>query len=89
MMAKPRLLLLDEPSTGLPPERVAEIFEVITRLNAEGLPVLMAEQYERKALALSDYVYVMDRGVIVKEGVPREIAHAPEIENAHLGPVHA
>jgi len=89
MMAKPRLLLLDEPSTGLPPERVAEIFEVITRLNSDGLPVLMAEQYERKALALSDYVYVMDRGVIAKQGVPREIAHEPEIEDAHLGPARA
>jgi branched-chain amino acid transport system ATP-binding protein len=89
LMAKPKLLLLDEPSAGLPPEGVAEIFEVITRLNSEGLPILLAEQYERKALAISDYLYYMERGAVVKEGVPREMAHEPEIADAHLGPAHA
>jgi branched-chain amino acid transport system ATP-binding protein len=89
LMAKPRLLLLDEPSAGLPPEGVAEVFEVITRINSEGMPILLAEQYERKALAISDYLYVMDRGAIVKEGVPREISREPEIADAHFGPAHA
>ena len=86
MMAKPRMLLLDEPSAGLPPERVAEVFAIIAQLNAQGLPILLAEQYERKALAISDYVYVMDRGRIVKEGVARNMAHEPEIVDAHFGP---
>jgi branched-chain amino acid transport system ATP-binding protein len=86
LMAKPRMLLLDEPSAGLPPERVAEVFAIIAQLNAQGMPILLAEQYERKALAISDYVYVMDGGVIVKEGVARQMAHEPEVEEAHFGP---
>jgi len=85
LMAKPRMLLLDEPTSGLPPERVAEVFAIIAQLNAQGLPILLAEQYERKALAISDYVYLMDRGSIVKEGVARQMAHEPDIERAHLG----
>lgn len=86
LMAKPRLLMLDEPSTGLPPERVAEVFAIIAQLNAEGLPILLAEQYERKALAMSDYVYLMERGRIVKEGVARNMIHDPDIQDVHLGP---
>jgi branched-chain amino acid transport system ATP-binding protein len=86
LMAKPRMLLLDEPTTGLPPERVAEVFAMIAQLNSQGLPVLLAEQYERKAMAISDYVYVMEGGSIVKEGVARQMAHEPEIEKAHFGP---
>ena len=85
LMAKPRMLLLDEPSTGLPPERIAELFAIIAQINGEGMPILLAEQYERKALAVSDYVYVMDGGRIVKEGVARTMALEPEIVQAHLG----
>jgi branched-chain amino acid transport system ATP-binding protein len=77
--------LLDEPSAGLPPERVAEIFAIIAQLNGEGMPILLAEQYERKALAISDYVYVMQRGAIVKEGVARQMLREPEIADAHVG----
>lgn len=87
LMAKPRMLLLDEPTSGLPPERVAEVFAMIAQLNSQGLAVLLAEQYERKALAISDYVYLMDRGTIVKEGVARQMALEPEIERAHFGPL--
>lgn len=86
LMAKPRLLVLDEPSAGLPPEQVAEVFAIIAQLNGQGMPILLAEQYERKALAISDYVYAMDRGRIVKEGVARQMAHEPEIAEAHFGP---
>jgi branched-chain amino acid transport system ATP-binding protein len=86
LMAKPRLLLLDEPSAGLPPERVAEVFAIIAQLNGDGLPILLAEQYERKSLAISDYVYLMDRGRIVKEGVARQMLRDPDVEDAHLGP---
>ncbi len=85
LMSKPRMLLVDEPSTGLPPERVAEVFAVIAQLNGEGMPVLLAEQYERKALAISDYAYVMERGKIVKEGVARTMLAEPEIADAHIG----
>jgi len=85
LMAKPRMLLLDEPSAGLPPERVAELFAVIAQLNGTGLPILLAEQYERKALAISDYAYVMERGTIVREGVARQMLLEPAVANAHLG----
>jgi branched-chain amino acid transport system ATP-binding protein len=85
LMAKPRMLLLDEPTAGLPPEGVAEIFAIVTQLSGQGLPILLAEQYERKATAISDYVYAMDRGSIVKEGVSRVMALEPEVEAAHFG----
>jgi branched-chain amino acid transport system ATP-binding protein len=85
LMAKPKLLLLDEPSAGLPPERVAEFFALVQRLNADGITILLAEQYERKAVAISDYIYVMKRGRIVKDGVARQMLHDPEIEHAHVG----
>jgi branched-chain amino acid transport system ATP-binding protein len=85
LMAKPRMLLIDEPSAGLPPEGVAEIFAVLAQLNGEGIPILLAEQYERKALAISDYAYVMERGKIVAEGVARQMLHEAPVANAHLG----
>ena len=85
LMAKPKLLLLDEPTAGLPPERVAEVFAICAQLNSQGLAILLAEQYERKALAVSGYVYVMERGIVVKEGVARQMVHESEIERAHLG----
>lgn len=85
LMAKPRMLLLDEPTSGLPPESVAEMFAIVTQLSSQGLPILLAEQYERKSTAISDYVYAMDRGSIVKEGVSRVMALEPEVENAHFG----
>lgn len=85
LMAKPRMLLLDEPTSGLPPESVAEIFAIVVQLSGQGLPILLAEQYERKAAAISDYVYAMDRGTIVKEGVSRVMALEPEVEAAHFG----
>jgi len=85
LMAKPRMLLLDEPTAGLPPESVAEMFAIIAQLSGQGLPILLAEQYERKATAISDYVYAMDRGAIVKEGVSRVMALEPEVEAAHFG----
>ncbi|HYK53212.1 MAG TPA: ATP-binding cassette domain-containing protein [Candidatus Eremiobacteraceae bacterium] len=85
LMAKPRMLLLDEPTAGLPPEGVAEMFAIIGQLSDQGMPILLAEQYERKATAISDYVYAMDRGTIVKEGVSRVMAFEPEVEAAHFG----
>jgi len=88
LMAKPRMLLLDEPSAGLPPERVAELFVILARLNSEGLPILLAEQYERKALAISDYAYFMRAGRVAFEGVPRELRAEPEIADAHIGTAH-
>jgi branched-chain amino acid transport system ATP-binding protein len=65
---------------------VAEVFAIIAQLNGDGLPILLAEQYERKSLAISDYVYLMDRGRIVKEGVARQMLRDPDVEDAHLGP---
>jgi branched-chain amino acid transport system ATP-binding protein len=85
LMAKPSLLLLDEPSLGLAPLMVGRIFEVIARLKAEGVTMLLVEQNARKALAVADRAYVMETGTIALSGSARELAANPEIEHAYLG----
>ena len=85
MMARPRLLLLDEPSLGLAPLLVSRIFEVIARLKAEGVTILLVEQNARKALEIADRGYVMETGRVVLSGPARELARDPAIERAYLG----
>jgi branched-chain amino acid transport system ATP-binding protein len=85
LMAKPNLLLLDEPSLGLAPLMVGRIFEVIARLKAEGVTMLLVEQNARKALEVADRAYVMETGVITMSGPAGELAANPEIEKAYLG----
>ncbi len=85
LMAKPKLLLLDEPSLGLAPLMVGRIFEVIARLKAEGVTMLLVEQNARKALEVADRAYVMETGVITMSGAAGELAANPEIEKAYLG----
>jgi branched-chain amino acid transport system ATP-binding protein len=85
LMAKPRVLLLDEPSLGLAPLMVGRIFEVIARLKAEGVTILLVEQNARKALAVADRAYVMETGQITLSGDARELAANPYIEKAYLG----
>ncbi len=85
LMAKPRLLLLDEPSLGLAPLMVGRIFEVIARLKAEGVTMLLVEQNARKALEVADRAYVMETGIITMSGDAKELAANPEIERAYLG----
>ncbi|MGI9253756.1 MAG: ABC transporter ATP-binding protein [Thermomicrobiales bacterium] len=85
LMAKPKVLLLDEPSLGLAPLMVGRIFEVIARLKAEGVTILLVEQNARKALAIADRAYVMETGQIILSGDAKELAANPEVEKAYLG----
>jgi len=85
MMARPRLLMLDEPSMGLAPLLVNEVFQIIADIKAQGIPILLVEQNARKALQIADYAYVLERGVIVKEGAAKALAEDAEIISTYLG----
>jgi branched-chain amino acid transport system ATP-binding protein len=85
LMGAPDLLLLDEPSLGLAPIVVATVFETLKRLNAAGLTILLVEQNARRALALADYAYVMERGRIVDEGPTERLRSDPNIQSHYLG----
>ena len=86
IMARPRLLLLDEPSMGLAPMVVKEIFEIIRRLReAEGVSILLAEQNAARALALVDYGYVLENGHVVLEGPAHELKQNDDIRRFYLG----
>ena len=85
LMARPKLLLLDEPSMGLAPLVVNEIFEVIKEISAEGTTVLLVEQNVRQALKIADYAYVLETGKMVLSGPAKEIRHDPRVMEAYLG----
>jgi branched-chain amino acid transport system ATP-binding protein len=85
LMAQPRLLLLDEPSLGLAPMIVSELFQTIRRVNAEGTAVLLVEQNVALALDLSARAYVLEEGRIVAEGTPDALFARPELRRAYLG----
>ena len=85
LMARPKLLLLDEPSMGLAPLVVNEIFEVIKEISAEGTTVLLVEQNVRQALKIADYAYVLETGKIDLSGPAEEIRHDPRVMEAYLG----
>lgn len=85
MMAKPELMLLDEPSMGLAPLVVQQIFKVIKDINKMGTTVLLVEQNARKALQIADYAYVMETGKIVMEGPAAEVAGNSDVMAAYLG----
>jgi len=85
LMSRPKLLLLDEPSMGLAPILVAQIFAIIKSLRAEGLSILLVEQNAHQALAISDYAYVLERGAIVKEAASDVLARDPSVVAAYLG----
>ena len=84
MMSRPRVLLLDEPSLGLAPTIVNQIFEMIAKLKASGLTILLVEQNASKALAVADRAYVMRLGVIEAEGAAAEIAAATDLNALYL-----
>jgi branched-chain amino acid transport system ATP-binding protein len=88
LMARPRLLLLDEPSLGLAPAIVLEMFRAIRDINARGVAVLLVEQNVAAALDIARRAYVLEEGRIVAEGAPRELAAQPHIQRAYLG-LHA
>lgn len=85
LMARPKLLLLDEPSLGLAPLVVVDIFRSIKDLREEGLTILLVEQNARQALQLADRGYALERGLIVKEGTGDTLLKDPDIQAAYLG----
>jgi branched-chain amino acid transport system ATP-binding protein len=85
LMARPRLLLLDEPSLGLAPLIVREIFRVLTDLRTRGLSILLVEQNVRAALQVCDYAYVLEMGTTATEGPGSKLANDPRILETYLG----
>ena len=85
MMSKPKLLMLDEPSLGLAPLIVKEIFELIKRIREMGCTILLIEQNVRMALGVSDRAYVMQTGEVVISGNSKDVVNMPEVQEAYLG----
>lgn len=85
LMARPQLLLLDEPSLGLSPLIVQAMFAAISRINADGMSVLLVEQNVTMAMQVSQRAYVLEEGRIVAEGEPAHLLARPEIQRAYLG----
>jgi branched-chain amino acid transport system ATP-binding protein len=85
LMSRPRLLLLDEPSLGLAPKIVRQIFELVTSIRAAGTAILLVEQNVRQALKVADYGYVMEGGRIVLEGPGAELRDDARVRDAYLG----
>ena len=85
IMAKPKLLLLDEPSMGLAPLMVQTIFEVVRDINKEGTTILLVEQNANMALSVANRAYVIETGRVILSGTPDELHASEEIKNAYLG----
>jgi branched-chain amino acid transport system ATP-binding protein len=85
LMARPKLLMLDEPSMGLAPLMVEKIFSVIQEIHQQGMPILMVEQNARKALQIAQRAYVLETGKIVLEGPASALLHNPQVQHAYLG----
>jgi branched-chain amino acid transport system ATP-binding protein len=85
LMMRPRLLMLDEPSLGLAPLLVNEVFKIIADIKAQGIPIVLVEQNARKALQVAEYAYVLERGVITAEGSAERLRHDGAIISAYLG----
>ena len=85
LVARPRLLLLDEPSLGLAPKFITLIFLTLRELKAEGKTILLVEQNARQALQIADHAYVMERGRIALSGTGRQLLDMPEVQRTYLG----
>ena len=85
LMAKPSILLLDEPSMGLSPLLVSEIFNIIQEINNKGTTILLVEQNAKRALAIADRAYVLETGKITLEGTGEELANDERVQKAYLG----
>src|SRR5713101_461900 len=85
LMARPKLLMLDEPSLGLAPILCETIFRVLTEINTQGTPVLLVEQNASKALEIADRAYVLETGSIVQTGTGKELLSSPDVQRAYLG----
>ena len=85
LMAKPKLLMLDEPSLGLSPILVETIFSIVREINAQGTPVLLVEQNATKALEVAHRGYVLETGVVVQTGTGKELLASEDVQKAYLG----
>ena len=85
LMAEPRLLILDEPSLGLSPLLVEELFALISRIHAEGVAILLVEQNVMQSLEVADRAYVLAEGSFVMSGLAATVAAHPELKRAYLG----
>ena len=85
LLARPKLLLLDEPTMGLAPIIVDQIFEVVRDVHRQGVTVLLVEQNAQRALEMADRAYVLDSGDLVLQGPARELLHDPRVQAAYLG----
>jgi branched-chain amino acid transport system ATP-binding protein len=85
LMSRPKLLLLDEPSMGLAPKLIQQIFDIIVEINQQGTTVLLVEQNAQQALSRAHRAYVLETGRIVKEGSGSDLLHDPAVKDAYLG----
>ena len=85
LMARPKLLMLDEPSLGLAPKIIQDIFDLLVRLRQSGVTILLVEQNARAALKIADYAYVVELGRITAAGTPREIEQDQRLVESYLG----
>ena len=85
LMSNPKLLLLDEPSMGLAPMLIQQIFAIIGEINQQGMTVLVVEQNAQQALKIAHRAYVLETGRIVKSGTGGELLHDPAVKEAYLG----
>ncbi|MCI5722688.1 MAG: ABC transporter ATP-binding protein [Erysipelotrichaceae bacterium] len=85
LMAKPKILLLDEPSMGLSPLLVKEIFRIIEEINKQGTTILLVEQNAKMALAIANRAYVLETGKITLEGTGKQLAESPQVQKVYLG----
>lgn len=88
LMSKPRLLLLDEPSLGLAPRIISEIFSIVRKLKARNITILLVEQMANQALSLADRAYVLETGAVTMSGTGRELLTNPAVRSAYLGGKH-
>ena len=85
LMSKPKIMLLDEPSMGLSPLLVSEIFHIIVEINKSGTTILLVEQNAKRALAIADRAYVLETGLITLSGTGEELANDERVKKAYLG----
>lgn len=85
MMAKPKIILLDEPSMGLAPIIVKEVFEIIKKLNESGITIVLVEQNAKLALSIADRGYVLETGKIILSGTGEELLNNENVKKAYLG----
>ncbi len=85
LMAKPKLLMLDEPSLGLAPLVVEQVFETVKKINLQKITILLVEQDVFQALALADWAYVLENGSIMMEGGAEDLLNNPQVKEAYIG----